>query len=417
MWKLSKRHLVCGWSIIFPILLHTEILKDPKEHIPSAMAHGLEFLAPENRFAIRLELRYNSFSKKYNSQGKLNPLGDSLDQVNLDSTIFTPLVPFGAGATLGLTNMETDISSNYAIISAGYGISPDVTIGIVIPIGEKTTHTNFSVSGGNIGFNPLFDSTQPINLANYPFAPVGVGVSPLGTAGVQELLTNPLYGYGYKPLQTFDRSGILDPTVGAIWRAYKSPTSSLLLSAAVRIGLAEEADPDSLLDTPLSNGNTDLRIKAEYYHDIGNDFDLKLQVEHTIQLKDKITKRVPAPGELLALASSKETLSRNLGNYWEYDIGIGKVFGDWRIGTTWHHYQKKANTYSSTLGTDTSALSIDTDQSVDQWRADLSWSGISAWRRGDIALPLIFKLTVQETYAAINFPKTHNVYLQITSFF
>jgi hypothetical protein len=417
MGKQLRQHILYVGFIFLTIGLHAKIIKDPKKNIPSSSAHGLEFLAPENHFAVRLELRYNSFSKKYNSQGQLNPLGNLLNQVNLDNTIFTPLVPFGAGATLGLTNMEMDISSNYAIISMGYGVSSDVTIGIIMPFGKKTTRTNFSVSGGNIGFNPLFNPRQPLNLTNYPFAPIGVGVTPLGTAGIQELLTNPLYGYSYKPLRTFTRSGILDPTIGVIWRAFKNPKSSILLSTGVRIGLAEKPDSDNLLDTPLSNGNTDIRIKAEYYHDLGDDFDFNVQVEHTIQLKDKITKRIPSHGEILALSSSKESLSRKLGNYWTYDIGIGKVFGNWRIGATWHYYQKEVDTYNSTFDTDTSVLSMNTNQSAEQWKADLSWSGIKAWEKGDITLPLIFKLTVQETYTAKNFPKTHNVYLQITSFF
>jgi len=408
---------------IVTLLLYTHFLQaqevaDPLDNIPTSAAHGLEFLAPEGRFAIRLEGRTLGYDKRYDDQGNLHDLGEPLDQVNLDASVFPPLAPFGAGATLGLTHFDTEVTAQRYEISIGYGIHKDITVGAIIPFGRISTHANFSVTGGNVGFNPAYDPTLPIGGANVPLLPVGVGgTTPLGTAGVQVLLSDPDYGYGYKPIATSTCSGLADPTIGVIWRAYRTKRSSLILSTGLRLGLAKEVNPDDLLAVPLSDGTTDLRLRLEYYYDLGNNFDFKFQVEHDIQFKDHVTKRVPQAGQLLAPSSSKERLTRDTGDYWEYDVGIGKVIGNWRAGLTWHLYQKEADTYTSSLGTNTSTLEANTLNDAQQWKADLSWSGIKAWKQGDLPLPLIVQLTVQETYKARNFPKVHDVFLQITSFF
>lgn len=407
---------------IVTLLLHTHILQaqevtDPLDNIPTSVAHGLEFLAPEGRFSIRLEGRSLSYDKRYDDQGNIHELGEPLDQVNLDASIFLPLAPFGAGATLGLTHFDTEVTAQRYEISIGYGINQNITIGAMIPFGRISTHANFSVTGGNVGFNPAYDPTLPTGGANVPLLPVGGGVTSLGTAGVQALLSDPAYGYGYKPIATSTWSGLADPTIGIIWRAYRTKRSSLILSTGLRLGLAQEVDPDDLLAVPLSDGTTDLRLRLEYYYDLGNNFDFKFQVEHDIQFKDHITKRVPQTGQLLAPSNSKERLSRDKGDYWEYDLGIGKVIGNWRAGLTWQLYRKEADKYTSSLGTNTSALEANTPHDVQQWKADLSWSGIEAWKQGDLPLPLIVQLTGQETYKARNFPKIHTVFLQITSFF
>ena len=183
-------HLLTNYVLV------AEELQDPQDTIPSAAAHGLEFLAPKDRFAVRLELRTNSYNKLFDKQGNLQDLGTPLNQVNLDSTVFPPLVPFGPGATLGLTHMETEVTAQQYEITAGYGLSDTITVGAIIPFGSVTTHANFSVTGGNIGFNPAFDPSLPVGGANIPLLPVGVGgTAPLGTAGVQSLLSNPLFGY------------------------------------------------------------------------------------------------------------------------------------------------------------------------------------------------------------------------------
>jgi len=389
---------------------------------PAALAtstlYGLEFIAPEDRWAIRVELRQNSYHERYDANGDKQALGSELNKVNLNSAIFPDLAVFGTAATLGETHFNADVESKRVELTLGYGLTKNLTVGIIVPYGKVTTHASFSVSGGNVGFNPAFDATQAPGATNPPLLPVGLGpTTPVGTAGVQQILTNPAFGLAYQALGTTRWKGIGDPTIGLLWRFYKTQKDSLILGTGIRIGLADDVDPDNLLQVPIDDGSTDYRARLEYYRDLNAGFDLKLATEYTYQFEDSVTRRVPASGVLLAPAASKESLRRQLGDYWEYDIGLGKVLGDWRVAATWHRYVKSGDTYTSSIGTNTSALQANTALYANQWRASLSWSGIRSWQQGDLPLPLIVQLELQETYAAKNFPDVRDIYLQVTSFF
>ncbi|RLA63220.1 MAG: hypothetical protein DRQ78_07100 [Epsilonproteobacteria bacterium] len=398
-------------SILSLSILHGE------EELASSSGHGLAFLAPQNRWAVRIELRTNSYDTLFNNSGDKTKLGSQIDNAALDNQVFPILGLFGSNATLGTTHMNMDVNTQQYEVTLGYGLTKDFTLGAIIPFGKVKVNAHFSVSGGSVGFNPLYNPALTTGVGNLPFAPIGAGATPLGTEGVQTLLSNPIFGYAYKKLGYTETTGIGDPTIGAFWRVYEDSSSSFVLGAGLRLGLADLPDPDNLLAIPLGDSSNDIRLRMEYYRNLGNHFDLLLQVEHDIQLSDKIISRVPAIGELLAIESSKEKLSRNMGNYWEYDIGLGKSIGNWRLGATWHRYKKEADKYTSDIGTDTSALSENTSLYANQWKGSISWSGINAWKEGILPMPLIVELTVQETYEAKNFPKVRDIYFRITSFF
>ncbi len=384
----------------------------------SSTLHGLEFIAPAQRWAVRVELRHNGYNEFYDAAGNKQPLGSELNNVILDSNVFPELSVFGAGASLGTTRFTAEVESRRVELTLGYGISEDLTVGIIIPYGETTTRASFSIAGGNIGFNPGFDPNQSPGPANPPLLPVGSGATePVGTQGVQAILNDPAFGLSYQPLETARWQGIGDPTIGLLWRFYKTEKDSLILGTGIRIGLARDIDPDKLLEVPIDNGNTDYRARLEYYRDLSAGFDLKLAAEFTYQFEDTVTRRIPVAGALLAPASSKESVRRKPGNYWEYDVGVGRVIGNWRIAGTWHRYVKAADRYTSSLGSNTLPLEEDTALYANQWRVSLSWSGIHAWREGKLPLPLIVQLELQETYAAKNFPDVRDIYVQITSFF
>lgn len=402
-------------SVIFLTNTPQVIYADDK--LPSAAAHGLSFLAPKGRWATRIEARTNGYDELYDNNGDKFPIGRQLDDVNLDSQVFPAIAAFGAGATLGKTVMSSKVDTKFVELSFGYGLSDDLTLGLIVPFGEVKTKAKFSVSGGNIGFNPTFDNTQAIAATNFPFAPAGGVIAPLDTAGVQGILGNPAFGLGYKPIQNTSWSGLGDPTVGVLWRFHKTPTSEFVFGSGIRFGLSKDDDPNNLLDLQIGDGSNDIRTRLEYYKNLGEGFDLKLQFEYDIQLKDKVTKRVPQAGQLLAPSSSLEVLNRNLGDYWEVDVGIGKTFGNWRVGTTYHRYQKRSDSYHSALGTNTDSLEANTDIFADQWQVSVSWSGIEVWKEKKIPLPLIVTLKMQDTFKAKNFPDVRDVYLQVTSFF
>ncbi len=387
------------------------------ENIPTASYFALDTMAPESSWAIRFEQRHNRFDARYDDRGHLSPLGSDFDRLNLNASTFPALAALGLGASLGTTRFAHKTDTEVSILTIGYGLTPNLTVGAIIPYGVSQSRVNFNVDGGNVGFNPAFNASQPIGPGNFPFAPAGGGIAPMGTAGVQNILSNPAFGYQYKALKDSRSEGFSDPTLGALWRAMKSPGQSLILGLGLRLGLAKKDDPDNLVDTPLGDGSTDIRTRAEYFYDLGANFDLRLLADYNWQFSDTARMRIPASSQGLALASSKQTLDRDLGDYYEADIELGYRWSNWRFATTWHRFDKKSDDYRSSLGTDTSSLEAYTDRRADQYRVSATWSGVQAWQQGKLPLPVIVKLEFQDTYAGRNFVDVQDIYLQVITLF
>jgi hypothetical protein len=399
-------------------ILLCAVISAQADELPASSGFALSAMAPLGRWATKFELRSNRYDQWYNSSGQLEKFNAAYDNLNLDSSFFPALAAFPPGSSLGTSSLNSQADVKLVQIVMGYGLTENVTLGFYVPFIKTRSRIDFTVSGGNVGFNTAFNTALPVSGSNFPLAPVGYGaVAPLGTAGVKQLLTDPAFGYGYAPIETSETSGFGDLTAGMLWRFVNDPQSSAVLGLGMRFGIANGDNPDSLVDIPVDDGSNDLRVRLEYFRDLGHEFDLRLLAENQTQLADHADMRVPQPGQLLASANSKENLRRDLGDYREYDIELGRRWGNWRASATLHEYIKSGDRYRSDIGTDTRALEANTQIRADQWRAGISWSGINAWREGKSPIPAIVKLEMQETYAGYNFPKVRDVYVQLTTFF
>lgn len=340
--------------------------------LPTASLHGLDGMAPAGHWAARLTLLRNGYDKRYDDDGHRVDYDQGYDGLDLAG--------LGIPGVSGVLDLDTRVVTEYAELMFGYGVDEDFTVGAIVPFARTRSKVRMAVDGG------------------------------IGTAGLQALLTGAL---GYMPLQTTASSGLGDPTLGMLWRFHKSERDSAILGLGIRLGVSPADDPDDLADVPPGDGSTDLRYRFEYFRDLGAGFDLRLLAEYQVQLPDRVTLR---PGHPLTTVT-KERLERDLGDYWEWDLELGKRFGDWRISATWHRYQEEPDRYTSRLGTDTSFLMANTDTLADQYRVALAWSGIRAWQAGRLPLPLIVKLEVQDAFAGRNFVDVRDVYLRVTSFF
>lgn len=409
--------LSLGTMLVLSLCLSFTQPAQAMDELPTPTAFGLNTMAPESSWGVRFEQRTNEYNQRYDQHGNLQPLGASFDNIPLNSSIFAALAPLGAGASLGNTRFKSDVRNQISTLTIGYGLTPDLTLGAIIPYVKSHTRVIFDVTGATVGANPEFDASQPISAGNFPFAPAGGGVAPLDTSGVQNVLTNPAYGYQYKRIQPQQSEGFSDPTIGVLWRAYKAADQSLILGIGWRVGLARKDDPDNLLDTPPGDGSDDLRTRIEYFKNIGSHLDLRLLADYNWQTRDSASMRIPSSGQLLALASSKQRLQRDLGDFYETDIEVGYRWSNWRCAATWHRYEKQSDTYRSDIGTDTSGLETNTYTRADQYRLSATWSGIQAWQQGKLPLPLIVRLEMQDTFSGRNFVDVRDIYLQVTALF
>ena len=328
--------------------------------LAAATAHALDGMAPAGHWAARLTLLRNGYDQRYDDQKK---------RVDLDADANLSLAALGA-------SLDTEVTTEFAELLLGYGVSENLTVGVIIPWARTTSRLKL---------------TEAV---------------PGTVAGV-------VNGLGYnKPLETHAVSGFSDPTLGALWRFHQREHDSAVAGFGLRLGVAKDDDPDDPADIPPGDGSTDLRFRLEYFRDLGSGWDLRLLGEHQVQLPDEVVMR---PGG--AFSPAKEKLKRNLGDYQEFDIELGKAWGDWRVSGTWHRYQEEPDRYTSKIGSDTSALSANTDTLADQFRFGVTWSGVRAWRSGKLFMPLIIKLEMQDAFRGRNFVDVRDVYLRVTGLF
>lgn len=386
-----------------------------QEGLPTASQHALSNLAPKGNFVLRVEGKTRNTQFSYNNNGDKVRLGSELDAVSLDQSIFSSLAPFGVGASLGTTSSSMEFESERGEISFGYGVTEDLTVGIIFPFGTVRNKVDFSVSGGNLGKNPFYNAQVAPSATNVPYLPTSMGVAPLNTADIQEILTSPTYGY--KPIASTRTTSLADPTIGLLYQAAKTKDASLIISTGFDIGIAKEDDPDNLVDVPINNGNSAFRLRAEYYKNLDYGLDFFAKAEYGVEFEDKVTKRVPKEGEVLAPKSSTEKLSRDLGDYRSYELALGKSFDNWRLAGHLYRLEKDADDYTSDIGTDVSALENNTNGYVNQWEVEASWSGIEAWSKGNLAMPLIVSLAYKDTFSGKNGLEWKELYFRVTSFF
>ena len=384
------------------------------EEISTPQQHALSNLAPKANFVLRIEGKTRTTQFSYNNNGDKVALGDELNAVNLDRSIFPSLAIFGAEASLGTTQSSMEFDSQRFEISFGYGLTEDLTVGIIFPFGTINNKVDFSVSGGNIGVNPNFNPQVNPSATNLPYLPVGGRINPATTADIQNLLVS---SYGYKPIASTRTTGLADPTLGLLYRALKTKESLLILGMGVDIGISKEDDPDNLVDIPINNGNSALRFRAEYYKNLVNNWDFFAKAEYGIEFEDKVTKRVPQQGQTLAVFSSTEKLTRDLGDYRSYELSLGKSIKHWRVTGKLYRLEKDTDTYSSSNGTNTSVLEANTKAYINQWETEVSWSGIEAWSKGNLAIPLIVSVAYKDTFSGENGLDWSELYFRVTSFF
>jgi len=328
--------------------------------ISTASAHALDSMAPHGHWAARLTLLHNGYDQRYDNRK---------DRVDLDAETNRALTAFGA-------SLDTRVTTEFAELLLGYGVTENLTLGAIVPYASTRSRVTLTEA-----------------------AP-GTMAAVLG-------------GLGYaKPLATRVTSGWSDPTLGALWRFRQSARASAVLGFGVRVGLAKADDPDDPVDIPPGDGSTDLRFRLEYFRDLGKGWDLRLLGEHQAQLPDAVVARPGGP-----FSPTKEKLKRNLGDYQEFDVELGKTWGDWRASGTWHRYQEAPDRYTSWIGTDTRALSSDTRTLADQYRVGITWSGVRAWRAGKLFMPLIVKLEMQDAFRGRNFVDVRDIYLRVTGLF
>lgn len=377
-------------------------------------ALGADIL-PKGRSAMRLEARASWAGDEFNGNGDRQALFSDYDNLSLDNTLFPTLLP--PGLTLGTSDLSARMTGKQTRFTFGYGLTDDLTMGFQVGYGEAVNSVRVSVSGSNLGANPLFNPALPISGLNSPFAPLALlppGTPALGTQDVQNLLSNPIFGFGYKPVQTSTWHSALDPLVGLRWRFEKGEDHATVFAPTLRFGVAKQPDPNDLMQMVLGDGTNDILLGVIHTRKLADRWDLLLSAQYTVQLADHVTARARSVNELLVPSSRLERLKRDRTNPIELTAETGYGIGDWRLSARLEYARGGQDHYTSPTGQDVSGLEVGTDFHFLLGYLGVSWNGIPGYLRGERKFPAIVSLVAATTLEAKNTSAPDTVYLTLT---
>lgn len=322
----------------------------------------------------------------------------------------------GALATLGQPVFDAEFEADRVELALAYGVTDDLTIAAVVPFGQTCSKVNIELNNANLGLNPFFDQTIAINQNNFPLAPAIPGVvEPLNASGLNTLLTNPAFGFAFDKVGSSScHDGIGDPTFGLIWNFYKAKNTAATVSANLRWGLAYENRPHDLYDIPVDDGSDDFRLRFDYKHVFGKNWDFTGYLEHNIQTSDHIISRVPSDLSGIVGIDTTEKLKRNLGNYTQLDIDVGRTINDWRVSAGLFIFDKAKDEYTSSLGQNTHFLELNTDSYDKQWHLGLRWMGEKLWKQKKLSSPITIDFKYSQSYDGKNSAHLESAELMLT---
>ena len=389
--------------LVLPFFLSKQVHSDQTQEYASIP------MAPENHWIGQLELMYSRFDSFLDNNRDKVDLLSAYEGLDFNAALLPSLSSFGSNATLGKLSLAGSFNVKRLEFTLGYGITENLTVGAILPYADVCSTIKLDVKKGNIGINPAFNSNQTISAKNVPFIPITQGGLQLNADRLNAIITQP--NYHYKAIKSTCKSFFGDPVIGALWRVVNTHNDVLIATMAGRIGIVEKDDPDDIFDIPLDNGNDNAIVQLEYFHLFPFGFNTRLLFRYTLQITDDIEIRLAdASHSLLTAASQKQQVKRNLGNIFEYEVELGKRIGNWRLSGALYFWRKEIDSYQY-KGEHILALENSTGTKINQWRTQLMWSGIKAWRQGNIPVPLIVQLEYQNTFAGKNVLLTEDIYL------
>lgn len=146
------------------------------------------------------------------------------------------------------------------------------------------------------------------------------GAFPLATrqvdsAGLQSVLQDPAYGYGAAPLAFRKyRQKLGDLEFGLRWGVVQHPKLRAVLAGTARLPTGMRDDPDDLVDIGTGDRQTDVIGAVEAVWTPNEVTALAFAASYTLQLEDRVPRRVTPPGVPFNVAESRADVERDLGD-------------------------------------------------------------------------------------------------------
>ncbi len=208
--------------------------------------------------------------------------------------------------------------------------------------------------------------------------------TPASAAGVDAILAGDDFGYGLGPLspvETVTLSGLGDIEVGLRYALVQGPGLRAVVGLLARLPTGKRDDPDNLLDLATGDRQTDVMVSVDAALEPGARLGLWLGASYTLQLADRLSRRVTPTDQPIALAASEAIVDRNLGDILRVSVHPTlRLTPEFRAFVSAFYLRKGADRYSAPV--------LDTLTAMETWGFGAGlWYRADRGRRGP-ALPL-----------------------------
>lgn len=333
---------------------------------------------------------------KYNSLGKVEPLGEKLNRsvlwenvISAQSDETKKKLLKGTLETKKLTSADavgniTGSVNAYANVNVpvfAYGINERWTIALAVPVYkvELSADTGFVV-------NP---NTQKI--IDDLYTKDSVKASDMNQQ-LSHPLNDSLYKMGYKPIESEKFTALGDMKLVSKYKLSDSDSDVLTLKSELTLPTGRVSDVDKLVELPTGDGQYDIGLGLIWDHTLVSQLSWNLYTFGTIQLPDQIKRRIPKNPDG-GLTPDVESVDRNSGDQWTLGSSFqwGSPKGGFYANLGYIYQYMQATQFRGRLF-EKERYDWLSNQYPDQWLTSLvsqvGYSSIESYRSKEFPIPL-----------------------------
>jgi hypothetical protein len=291
-----------------------------------------------------------------------------------------------------------------------YGLSDKVTLAMAMPIYDMSMAVNMGFKSNETGQKFLDSLANSYNNNVSSSVEAGGKINNAVSKLNEKLATN-----GYKPLNYWSDKGPGDLQLIAKSLVYNNDPLRTSVMGGVVAPTGRIDDPNNLIDKGFGDGQWDILGGVTADFSLGSLATVSPFAKYTYQLPGSKKVRMATDEEAIEVES--KTVNFKLGDKVESGISVQSESESGFGGGVGMNWSNKYRDYYNAPSQSKVKLERDTNESQSFLEAEVYYSGVKAYKRGELIVPFETKLNYKRQLASKNAPVTHFVQLETGVFF
>lgn len=398
----------------------------------NAMAQKTSAMLPEGVWRVRyVGVRTGEITQAVNAEGFAQPLMAQLEQ-SIDMNTLAQQSPElqqlrgalnsyerGLGDSFLMANLfpSAELVGTQNILAAEYGLTPKISLGIIVPIVSFNMRANFQAG--------VQDNLQAVQekVKGYGALEGALQKYAQGRPDTSTFANSIFTQNGYQTPGNFGWTGLGDVELGAKFELYKNPnvfTSSLL--GGFRLPTAtHEADLTNILDKNSGDKQWDLAFEWSNDYSPASFLTFGATTRYTFQLANSQQAALYRVNSTSALPNLNDpdtiqNVRRDLGDMLESELSVTGNYDRFLMSFMYQNKLKGEDDYTVPAGFRSDNLEEDTEQVEHRGAVGLRYSTLKAYVAKQAALPFEAMITYNRLLAGRNVPNADFARLDLIFF-